>query len=155
MKYIGIAIAALGVIGLAVGGVFVGVAVHENSYITTQMRQQAVTLGLTKDQIAKGQVVDSAAEAQVAASTLGEHLKSIAPTYGALTAKTGKFDPTNATQLDYGQGLNLQNAMNLVVLGYGVDQLILGTGAALIVLGLGLGAAGILLTRQASKQHSN
>ena len=155
MKYIGMAIAALGVIGLAVGGVFVGVAVHENSYITTQMRQQAVTLGLTKDQIAKGEVVDNAAEAQVAASTLGEHLKSIAPTYGALTAKSGKFDPTNATQLDYGQGLNLQNAMNLVVLGYGVDQLILGTGAALIVLGLGLGAAGILLTRQASKQHSN
>jgi len=155
MKYIGMAIAALGVIGLAVGGVFVGVAVHENSYITTQMRQQAVTLGLTKDQVAKGEVVDNAAEAQVAASTLGEHLKSIAPTYGALTAKSGKFDPTNATQLDYGQGLNLQNAMNLVVLGYGVDQLILGTGAALIVLGLGLGAAGILLTRQASKQHSN
>jgi len=155
MKYIGMAIAALGVIGLAVGGVFVGVAFHENSYITTQMRQQAVTLGLTKDQIAKGQVVDSAAEAQVAASTLGEHLKSIAPTYGALTAKTGKFDPTNATQLDYGQGLNLQNAMNLVVLGYGVDQLILGTGAALIVLGFGLGATGILLTRQASRQHSN
>ena len=65
-------------------------------------------------------------------------------------AKTGKFDPTSATDLTYGQGMNLQNAMNLVVLGYGVDEVILGAGAALIVLGLGLGAAGVALARQAT-----
>jgi len=150
MKYFGMAIVALGIVGLAVGGVFVGVGLHEHAYITTQLRQQGVTLGLTKDQVAKGQVVDNAAEAQVAATTLGEHLKSIAPTYGALMAKTGKFDPTSATDLTYGQGMNLQNSMNLVVLGYGVDEVILGAGAALIVLGLGLGAAGVALARQAS-----
>ena len=54
MKYIGIVIAALGIIALAAGGVFVGVAVHENNYITTHLREQGVTLGLTKDQINNG-----------------------------------------------------------------------------------------------------
>jgi len=155
MKYIGIVVAALGIIALAAGGVFVGIALHENSVITTQLRDQQVTLGLTKDQIAQGQVVDNAAEAQTAASTLGDHLKTIAPTYGALMAKsaTGKFDPTNATDLTYGQGLTLENAMNLVVLGYGVDQAILGTGAALIVVGLGMGATGLIVYRVVAKKE--
>jgi len=154
MKYIGIVVAALGIVALAAGGVFVGVAFHENNYITTQLRAQGVTLGLTKDQIASGNVVDNAAEAQVAASTLGEHLKSIAPSYSALMAKTGKFDPTNANDLTYGQGLNLQNAMNLVVLGYGVDEATMGPGAALIVVGLGIGAAGVMLFKQAKQTES-
>ena len=42
--------------------------------------------------------------------------------------------------------------MNIVVLGYGVDELILGTGAALVVVGLGLGVVGLVIYRLARKQ---
>jgi hypothetical protein len=155
MKLISLAAAVLGIIGLAIGGVFIGVSQHEHSFITSQLREQGITLGLTKDQIANGEFVDNSAEAQTAAKMLSEHLKSIAPTYAALTAQnpSGKYDPTNMNDLTYSQGLNLMNSMNLVVLGYGVDQAIMGTGAGFLVVGLGLGATGIITYRVVSNKE--
>jgi len=155
LKHISILAVILGIISVAIGGVFIGISQHENSYITNQLREQGVTLGLTQTQIAKGEVVDSAAEAQVAASTLGKHLKSIAPSYSALMASnpSGRFDPTNPTDLTYGQGLNLLNSMNIVILGYGVVEAITGTGAALVVVGLGLVTGGLIMLKLAAKRE--
>jgi hypothetical protein len=45
--------------------------------------------------------------------------------------------------------MNIANSLNLVVLGYGVIQETMGTGAVLIVLGLGITVAGALLLRSA------
>ncbi len=51
----------LGILSLAVGVTFIGLALQKNNYLVTQLRAQKVTLGLTKDQIAKGDLVDTAA----------------------------------------------------------------------------------------------
>jgi hypothetical protein len=155
MKYLSIMMSILGIISIAVGAVFIGIAQQKNNFITNQLREQGITLGLTQEQIAKGNVVDNGAEAQVASNTLAEHLKSIAPSYSALMAAnpSGRFDPTNPTNLTYAQGLNLENAMNIVVAGYGVVEAITGVGAAVIVLGLGLTISGFVFFKVVAKKE--
>jgi|WetSurMetagenome_2_1015567.scaffolds.fasta_scaffold43465_3 hypothetical protein len=155
MKYLIIMISILGMISIAIGAVFIGIAQQKNNFITSQLREQWITLGLTQDQIAKGNVVDNAVEAQAASNTLAEHLKSIAPSYSALMAAnpSGRFDPTNPTNLTYAQGLNLENAMNIVVAGYGVVEAITGVGAVVIVLGLGLTISGFVVFRLVAKKE--
>lgn len=119
------------------------------------MRQQKVTLGLTKEQIANGEVVDNAQTAQVAAETLTKHLQSIAGgTYSDLMAanKDGKYDPTDINDLKYTQGLNMENSFNLAVLSFGVIQETMAVGAALIVIGIAVGATGFMLFRLGKKE---
>jgi hypothetical protein len=155
-KYLAMLVAAVGVVVIMIGAVFIGMAFQKSDYVTKALREQQITLGLTQEEIAQGQVVDNAARAQLGAETLNKHLKGIAPTYGALMAantKTGgKFDPTNPSNLSYGQGLNLQNGMNLAVLSFGVIQVTMVTGATLIVLGLGVSLGGLVLVRLARRQ---
>ena len=148
-KFIAIIVVTIGIVVLALGGTFIGISVAKNNYIASSLRAQQVTLGLTKDQIAAGQFVDNAQEAQVAAETLAKHLSSIAPTYGALTAQNpgGKFDPTNPTDATYAQGLNLENSMNMTVLGFGLVQQTLAIGLGLVVIGLAMGGIGTMLFR--------
>jgi hypothetical protein len=151
-KLLAMLVVVLGIVGILAGGAFIGLAVQKNNMVTDMLRQQQITTGLTKEQIAAGQVVDTPAEVQAAADTIAAHLKSMAPTYTALMASGGgKFDPTNPQQLSYGQGMNIANSLNLVVLGYGVIQETMGTGAILIVLGLGITVAGALLFTTANK----
>ena len=140
-------VVVLGIIGILAGGAFIGLAVQKNTQVTDMLREQQITVGLTKDQISAGQVVDSPQKVQAAADTIAAHLKSISPSYNVLMASstTGKYDPTNPTDLDYAQGMNIANSLNLAVLGYGVIQETMGTGAVLIVLGLGITVAGALL----------
>ena len=94
------------------------------------------------------------AEAQVAATTLNTHLKSMAPTFGALTAKnsSAKFDPTNPTNVDYAVGLTLENSMNMAVMGFGVVQIALATGITLIVIGVSTLLTGLILFSSARKR---
>lgn len=140
----------LGIASLVIGAVFIGVAVQKNNYLTNQLRAQQVTLGLTKDQIAAGDFVDNAQEAQVAADTLAEHLSGIAKTYSDLMAKNanGRFDPANPTNLDYAQGLNMENSFNLVVLGYGVIQETEVLGITLIIIGAAITLVGVILFKK-------
>ena len=136
--------------------VFIGLAVQKNAFITNALREQKITLGLTEDQIAQGQLVDNAQSAQVASSILNTHLKSIAPTYGDLmaanTATGGKYDPTNPKNLTYTQGLNMVNSLNIAILGFGVIQETMAMGVVLIIIGLLAGATGLSLIRLTQKQ---
>jgi len=149
-RNLAIVVMVLGAVSLAVGGVYIGLGVQKNNYLVTQLKAQKVTLGLTTAQIAKGDLVDNMQEAQVAANTLGEHLGSIAKTYSDLMAANpnGKYDPTNASDLSYTQGLNMENSFNLVVLGFGVIQETEVTGAILAVIGLAILLIGIVLFRK-------
>lgn len=153
MRYLSLVIAVMGIGILLVGAAFIGMGVIKNNYVVSQLRAQNITLGLTKDQIAQGQLVDSAATAQNAANTLTEHLNSISPSYNALMAanKSGKYDPTNPNDLTYTQGLNMQNSFDIAVLGFGVIQETMATGAAMIVLGLAVGATGFVLFKFSRK----
>ena len=149
-RNLAIVVMVLGIVSLAVGGAYIGLGVQKNNYLVTQLKAQKVTLGLTTAQIAKGDLVDNMQEAQVAANTLGEHLGSIAKTYSDLMSANpnGKYDPTNASDLSYTQGLNMENSFNLVVLGFGVIQETEVTGAILAVIGLAILLIGIVLFRK-------
>lgn len=147
IQMVSMLVVVLGVVSLVMGAVFIGLAVQKNNYIVSSLQSQKVTLGLSQDQIKQGEVIDNAAEALVAANTLAEHLQSIAPTYNDLmSANTnGRFDPTKASNLEYAQGLNMENSLNMVVLSFGVIQETIATGVALIIIGIAVGASGILL----------
>lgn len=149
-KYLAMLIMALGLVGVILGAVFVGLATEKNQWMSTAMAQEKVTLGLTEQQIKSGEVVDSAAEAQTAGDVIRSHRRAIAPTYNELLGG-GKYDPTKPQQLSYSQALNMENYLYLAVLGFGVTTLITGVGASMIVMGIGLGLAGLLLFQNAKK----
>jgi hypothetical protein len=154
IKNLAVLVLVLGIAGLVIGAAFIGIAIQKNNYVTGALRDQGITLGLTQQQIASGQVVDNAQEVQIAANTIAGHLTKIAPSYAALTKanKTGQFDPTNPTNLDYAQGLNLENSLNLAILSFGVIEEAMITGIALIIIGIAAGVSGLMLFRLGAKQ---
>jgi hypothetical protein len=136
----------LGVVAVVLGGVFIGMGVAKDNLLVTAMRNEKITLGIPSDKLAAGEVIDTAKEAEIAGDTVREHRHGIAPTYGDLLG--GKqFDPTDPQQLTYAQALNLENYLYLAVLGFGVTQLAIGSGAFMVVTGIALGAAGVALHR--------
>jgi len=147
-RYLAMLVTVLGLVGIVLGGVFIGLAFQKEAWMRNAAAQEKVTVGLTEEQIANGDVVDSQAKMQAAADIIREHRRSIAPTYNDLLAQSGgKYDPTNAKDLSYAQALNMENYLYLGVLGFGVTLLIKGIGAALIVSGIAFVVAGFLLFR--------
>jgi len=49
--------------------------------------------------------------------------------------------------LSYAQALNMENYLYLAVLGFGVTTVITGTGAFIVIMGIALGATGVVLLR--------
>lgn len=136
----------LSVVSLAIGVVFVVQGISKENWMKTAMRQEKVTIGLTDEQIKKGEVIDNSAELQIAGDTIRGHRHAIAPTYNDLLG--GKpFDPTNPKQLTYIQGLNLENYLYLGVLGFGVTQVVMAAGAFMIIVAIALAATGVVLFR--------
>ena len=136
----------LGVVAIVVGAVFIYQAFEKENWMKDAMRLEQVTLGLTAEQIAAGELIDTAGEAQSAADTIREHRRSIAPSYQELLAG-GQYDPTNPAQLSYAQALNMENYLYLAVLGFGVTTVIYGVGAFMLVVGIALVCTGVVLLR--------
>jgi len=147
IRYISLGIMVLGLVVFILGGVFAVLAIQKNDFVASSLKEQKLTLGLTKEEVAQGKLVDNADSVMVAIGTLQEHLKRTAPTYGALVAsnKGGKFDPTDAANLSYAQGLNLITSLSLVALSFGVVQEILGTGVALLAIGIAIAGCGFAI----------
>jgi len=145
-QYLAILVLILGVVGMVVGSVFIAQAVEKDNWMREAMRVEQVTLSLSDEQIAAGQVIDSLEEAQIAGDTIREHRRNIAPTYEDLLGG-GRYDPTNPEQLSYAQALNMENYLYLAVLGFGVTTVIIGTGAFMIITGFALGVTGVVLFR--------
>ena len=137
-----------GVVSVVIGTIFIYQAVEKESWMKEAMQMEKVTLGLEESAVAKGEVVDTAEEAQAAGDILREHRRGIAATYDELLAG-GRYDPTNPNQLSYAQALNMENYLYLAVLGFGVTTVIIGIGAFMIAMGFALGATGVLLLRLA------
>ena len=136
----------LGVVAVIIGGVFIGLGFAKENLLVTAMRQEKITLGIPTDKLSEGEVIDSAEEAEIAGDTVREHRHSIAPTYGDLLGDE-KFNPADPTQLTYAQALNLENYLYLAVLGFGVTQLVMGSGAFMVITGIALGGTGVVLHR--------
>ena len=144
VRYLAVIVVLLGVLGVVMGAVFIAQGVVKNNLLVTAMRQEKITLGVPSDEIAAGEVIDTAKEAQIAGDTIREHRHSIAPTYGDLLG--GKqFDPTNPKELTYAQAMNLENYLYLAVLGFGVTDVVIAAGVFMVAMGIGLWSSGITL----------
>jgi hypothetical protein len=150
IKMAAIIVLLLGIVGLGIGGAFVGIGFAKNNQIATYLRAEKVTLGLSAAEIAKGKVVDSLATAQNAAQMLTKHRQSIAPTYNDLLGGQ-PFDPTNLTQLKYEQAMNLQTNIYTAVLAFGLAQSIMANGAFMIAVGIAFIVVGLVLFKMAKK----
>ena len=144
MRKLAIVVVLLGVVGIAMGGVFVGQGVVKNNQLVTAMRVEQVKLPLHEE--AEPSLIDSSAEAQAAGDIIREHRRGIAPTYQDLLGE-GRFDPTNPQHLSYSQALNMENYLYLAVVGFGLIQSVMASGAFMIITGLALGATGLVLLR--------
>ena len=136
IRFLSIIILLLGLVGIAIGGAFVGRGISTNNQIAEALRVENVTLGIDTTEF-QGQVIDSMAEAEKAVSILQEHRRGIAKTYGELLG-SGRFDPANPTHLTYAQALNLENYLYTAVIAFGVAQSIIANGAFMIATGLAL-----------------
>ncbi len=136
------------VVVIAIGGVFIGEAINKQHFVTNSLKQEKITLLLTPQQIAAGDVIDNAAEAQAAADKIAADRRNIAPTYAALEkASGGRYDPTNTKDLDYSQAMVMENSLDMAVLSFGVIQESLATGIGLVIAGLAFGVTGLVLLK--------
>jgi uncharacterized membrane protein len=150
-RYLAVAVLLLGVVSIAVGAVFVTQGISKSNWMKEAMREEHITYLLPAEEVAKGNVIDTAGEAQKVADTIREHRRNIAPTYQDLLAGSS-FDPTNATQLRYAQALNMENYLYLAVLGFGVTDVVIFSGVFMIVVGIALGVTGVVLFTLARRQ---
>lgn len=147
IKGLSFLVIVLGIVSIVIGGIFLGQAFAKNDLLVSAMQDEQITLGIDEAGLAKGEVIDSAKEAEIAGDTVREHRHSIAPTYGDLLGGA-QYDPTNLTQLKYAQALNLENYLYLAVLGFGVTQIAMGVGAFMIITGIALGITGGVLLKK-------
>ena len=146
IRFLAIVVMFLGLVAVVLGGVFIAQGVAKDNLLVTDMQNEKITLGIPTEKLAEGEVIDTAKEAEVAGDTVREHRHGIAPTYGDLLGGEN-FNPTNPQQLTYAQALNLENYLYLAVLGFGVTQVVIGSGAFMVIVGIALGGTGVALSR--------
>ncbi len=136
-----------GGVAIVMGVAFIALGVAKKTVLTEAMRAEKVTLGdVHVPGAPKDEIIDTAKEAQASADTIREHRRGVAPTYRDLLGE-GRYDPTNPKHLSYAQALNMENYLYLAVMGFGLIDLAIGSGVFMIVIGIALGAGGILLFR--------
>lgn len=144
----------LGLVAIVLGGIFIGEGVVKNDLIVDRMRVEKVTLAVDPNNPGVTTQINNAGDAQKAADTIASHRRGIAPTYqDLLNQGTGKFDPTNPTDLTYAQAMNLENYLYMAVTAFGLIQVTMAAGVFMAVTGLALGGAGLALYR-ISRSHS-
>ena len=146
VRILAIFIMVLGLGGIIIGGVFVGEGIAKNNLIVDRMQVEKVTLALDPNNPSVTTQINNASDAQKAADTIAEHRRSIAPSYQELLASgTGKFDPTNSTDVIYAQAMNLENYLYMAVTAFGLIQVTMASGAFMIIVGLAIGGTGLAL----------
>ncbi len=146
IRFLGIFVLVLGLVGVVIGGVFIGQGFSKNNLIIDRMEVENVTLALDPEKPNVYTSITDIDSAQKAADTIAEHRRGIAPTYQELLGD-GRYDPTNPAHLSYAQAMNLENYLYLAVAAFGLVQVALASGAFMVVTGLALGGTGIALYR--------
>lgn len=146
-RYLWIMVLCLSVAAFALGVIFIVQGVTKADWMADAMRIEQVTLGLDETAVAEGELVDSAAEAQASGDILREHRRGIALTYNELLGG-GRYNASNTEHLTYAQALNMENYVYLAVLGFGVTQMLIGSGVFMLVTAAALGGTGLVLRRR-------
>jgi hypothetical protein len=147
-----LAVAIVGVVSIVAGAVFVGLAIDKYQFLKSALEEEQITLGIDDSQLAKGEVVDTMEETQVAGDIVRSHRHEIAPTYGDLLGGE-RYDPTNPEQLSYAQAMNIENYLYLATNSFGVSYLTMGMGAALVIIGLALMSVALVLNAWAKRLY--
>jgi hypothetical protein len=144
LRILSLLIIVLGVLGVAIGGIFVGEGFAKNNLILNRMKIEKVTLSLDPNNPQSATIIKSASDAQAAADLIATHRRAIAPTYQDLLG--GKqFDPTNPKDLTYSQAMNLENYLYTAVMAFGLVQVVQGAGAFMLIVGVALILIGFTL----------
>jgi hypothetical protein len=143
MRKLGILVILVGIVGIVMGGVFIGLGVARNNELKEAMRVEHVSLGIEDTEV-EGQVIDSLDEAKVAGDTIREHRRGIAATYEDLLGE-GRYDPTNPQHLSYAQALNLENYLYLAVVAFGLVQAVTASGVFMVITGVAFCGTGAVL----------
>ena len=98
VRILGILIMGAGIISIAVGGVFIGQGFAKNSLIGERMEIEQVTLAIDPENPDVYTLIVDGEGAQMAADTIAEHRRGIAPTYQDLL-QGSRFDSGNTTHL--------------------------------------------------------
>ena len=151
VRYMAILVVVLGVVGVVIGGVFIGEGIIKNNLIVDRMNVEKVSLALDPNNPGAYTPINNAADAQKAADTIAEHRRAIAPTYQDLLAG-GRFDATNPQHLTYAQAMNLENYLYMAVTAFGLIQVTMANGAFMVLTGVALGGIGVALYRVSRTQ---
>jgi hypothetical protein len=143
-RFISIILFIFAVFSLISGIVFIQQGLSKYILIKQLASTEKVTVGLSEDQIKRGELVDSLNSMQAGADLIRTHRQKIAQTYSELLGG-GKYDPTNPKQLTYAQAINLENYLYLGVLSFGTTYLMMGIGGFMILVAVSLGAISIAL----------
>jgi hypothetical protein len=147
-RILAICIMFVGLVGIVIGGVFIGEGIIKNNLIVERMKIEKVTLAVDPNNPDEVTQINNAAEAQAAADTIASHRRAIAPSYqDLLDMGNGRFDPTNPTDLTYAQAMNLENYLYMAVMAFGLVDVTLAAGVFMVVTGLAVGGAGLVLYR--------
>src|SRR4030042_5417961 len=146
VKNLGIIVAVLGVVAIAIGGVFIVEGMMKNNLIVERMNVEKVSLALDPNNPADFTPINNSEDAQKAADTIAEHRRAIAPTYQDLLAG-GRFDSTNPVHLTYAQAMNLENYLYMAVTAFGLVQVVIANGAFMVIVGIALGCVGLVLMK--------
>ena len=126
-KRVAILVLVVGLIALAVGGVFITLGFQKANLITTSMAAQNVSYAGAGGDILG--IIDTPQEAQVMATILEQHRSE---RYGSYTS-LGKDDPNRQTILN---AMTMENSLNMAVLGYGLTDVVKASGAFMVLVGL-------------------
>jgi hypothetical protein len=130
-----ITVMLLGVIVIIIGGVYIYLGISKGILVRDGMRDERVTYLLSREEVQRGKVIDTAEEAQKVADTIKTHRRGLATTYDDLL-KGGQFDPGNAQNVIYSQALNLENYLYMAVLAYGLTTEVLTGGITFVTIGV-------------------
>ena len=143
-RKLSIAVVLLGAIVIVVGIVYIYQGISKGILVRDGMRDERVTYLLPREEVERGNVIDTAEEAQKVADTIKAHRRSIATTYNDLL-KGGQYDPNNPQHVVYTQAINLENYLYMAVLAYGLTTVVLTSGVTLVIVGLCLVLIGLAL----------
>ena len=135
---------ALGLGMVVMGALFIIMGLDAKSEIRDSLRQEKVIT--SKDAPLPEVLVEDAATAKAQAEAIEEH------TFGRFGpySEMERDDPNRDTYL---KGLTLRNALNLAVVGFGLADLAISTGAMSIVLGLIIGGLALPVHYAVIRSH--
>jgi hypothetical protein len=139
IKGMGIVIVIMAVICFLIGVTFIAQGFIQRHTIIADMDEEKVPMNAFGGD--PDNIMDSLQDVQIAADMVREHRHEMAPSYAALL-KDKDFNPKDPEQLIYAQAMNLENSLDLVVLSFGMIQVIMATGGFMIISAVVFGLTG-------------